>query len=66
MTTNRNCYYVAFDTKFSYVRGLDAAHAKLAEYLGTTAEDVRINKRKLAGLIRRVSAAEARSAGLRP
>lgn len=65
---NRNtanaAYYVALGTKFSYVRGLDAAHAKLAEYLGTTAEDVKANRRKLAGLIKRVSAAEGRAAGI--
>lgn len=62
--TDRTPYYVAFGTKFSYVRGVDAARQRLADYLGTTAEDVRANRRKLAGLIKRVSAAEARSVGL--
>lgn len=57
-------YYVALGQRFSYVRGIEAAHARLADYLGTTAEDVRVNRRKLAGLIKRVSAAEAASVGL--
>lgn len=67
MTTSksdRRPYYVAFNTRFSYVRSLDAARQRLAEYLGTTAEDVRDNRRKLAGLIKRVSKAEAEAAGL--
>lgn len=64
MTNDRKAYYVAFGTKFSYARGIEAAHARLAEYLGTTADDVRVNRRKLAGLIKRVSEREAQSAGL--
>lgn len=62
--TDRTPFYVAFNTQFSYVRGIDAAYAQLAQYLGTSADDVRTNRRKLAGLIKRVSAAEARSAGV--
>jgi hypothetical protein len=57
-------YYVAHGERFSYVRGLEAAHRRLADYLGTTAEDVATNHRRLAGLIKRVSAAEARAAGV--
>lgn len=61
---NNSPYYVAFNQQYSYVRGIDAARQRLADYLGTTAEDVRKNRRKLAGLILRVSADEARSVGL--
>lgn len=62
--TDNRPYYVAFNTRFSYVRGLGAARQWLADYLGTTAEDVRANRRKLAGLVKRVSASEARAAGI--
>lgn len=63
MTDNRP-YYVAFSERFSYVRGIDNARQRLADYLATTAEDVRDNRRKLAGLIKRVSKSEAQAAGL--
>jgi hypothetical protein len=62
--TDRTPYYVAFNTRFSYVRSLDAARQRLADYLGTTADDVRDNRRRLAGLIKRVSAVEARATGV--
>jgi hypothetical protein len=57
-------YYVAHGERFSYVRGLEAANQRLAEYLGATAEHVAQNRRTVAGLIKRVSAAEARAAGV--
>jgi len=57
-------FYVAFAERWSYVAGLEAAHQRLAEYLGTTADDVRTNRRRLAGLIKVVSRAKARAAGV--
>lgn len=63
-STQAAYYYVAAGMRYSHVKGLDAAHARLAEYLGTTPEDVAKNRRRLAGLIQRVSAAKARAVGL--
>jgi CRP-like cAMP-binding protein len=66
MSDDRRPYYVAYDTRFSYVRGLVAARARLAEYLNTTAIEVyRLRKRRAcAGFIKRVPSAEARAAGI--
>jgi hypothetical protein len=66
MTKYQPAYYVAFCQRFSYVRGLEAAYKRLAEYTGMTAEEVRQRRRthSCAGLIMRVSALEARAAGL--
>jgi hypothetical protein len=57
-------YYVAFGNRFSYVRGRESAYQRLAEYLGTTAEEVAANRRRIAGIIKPVSATEARAAGV--
>jgi hypothetical protein len=62
--TDKTPFYVAHGERFSYVRGRDEAHRRLAEYLGTTAEDVKANRRRMAGLIKRVSAEKARAAGV--
>jgi hypothetical protein len=61
---DRTPFYVAFGERFSYVRGRDEASSRLAEYLGTTPEDVKANKRRLAGIIKRVPAGEAKAAGI--
>jgi hypothetical protein len=64
MTDRNHAYYVEFAGSWSYVRGLEAARQRLADYLGTTAEDVAANRRRLAGILMRVSAAKARAAGV--
>ena len=65
MTYNQ-AYYVALGTRYTHVRGIDAAYQQLAIYLGITAAEVkeRRAKQNCAGLIVRVSAAKARAAGL--
>jgi hypothetical protein len=64
--TNKTPYYVAHNTQFTHVRGLIAAYAKLAEYIGVTpAEIIAARKhRNCAGYIKRITAAEARAAGI--
>jgi hypothetical protein len=64
MTDRNHAYYVGFAGSWSYVRGLEAARQRLADYLGTTAEEVAANRRRYAGIIKRVSSAEARAAGV--
>jgi hypothetical protein len=65
MTDNRP-YYVAYDQRFEYVRGLPAAYTKLAEFLGSTVKEIRQLRKQhnCAGLIMRVGREEARAAGL--
>ena len=65
-TSDRRPYYVAHNNRFSYVRGRDAAQARLAEYLGVTTDAVKAARRahNCAGLIERVNAAAARAAGV--
>jgi hypothetical protein len=64
--TDNRAYYVAHDQRFEYVRSLPAAHAKLADYLGATTEEIKALRKRhnCAGTIQRVSREEARAAGL--
>ena len=64
--SDNRAYYVAYNERYCYVRGLPAAYAKLAEYLGATLEEIheRRKRRNHAGLIVRVKPEQARAAGI--
>lgn len=64
--TDTRPYYVALGSRFHYVRGLPAAYAKMAEYIGGSVEEVKIRRKHhtCPGLIMRVKANEARAAGI--
>lgn len=59
-------YYVALNQKYAYVRGLNAAYVQLAIWIDGTTDEVRERRKRhnCPGLIKRVSAVEARAAGI--
>lgn len=62
--TDKTPFRVRFGPHFDHVRGRETAYQRLADYLNTTPEWIRENRRRHAGLIQRVSAAEAKAAGI--
>ncbi len=64
MKTDKTPFRVRCGPHFDHVRGRDAAYQRLANYLSTTPEWIKENRRRHAGLIKRVSAADAKAAGI--